>query len=91
LSDVENIYCLIVFPAVKDFPFLTLFIADLKQTAKSSYFTTDPSWCRVPGLSPCANTASFHSLGTLSDERAGRSLSEVTVFVVRIYVLSIEN
>jgi hypothetical protein len=38
LPDVVNIYCLIVFPAAKDFLFLTLFISDLKPTAKSELF-----------------------------------------------------
>jgi hypothetical protein len=80
LPNVVNIYCLIVFPAAKDFPFLTLFITDLKTTARSELLY-NRSLLPSPGLSPCANTASFHSSGTLSDERAGRSLSEVTVFV----------
>jgi hypothetical protein len=35
LPDVVNGYCLIVFPETKNFPFFTLFVTDLKPTARS--------------------------------------------------------
>ena len=94
MPDVVYIYCFIVFPEAKDSPFFTLFDTGLKPTTRSELTllpTVDPSWYLVPVLSPCANTASFHLLGTRSDERVGRSMPEVIDSVGCIYFLYILN